>query len=333
MESTVNNSSSPVMFRLDNASLDFGGGAGVFELNLSLSAGAILGMIGPSGCGKTTTVRLLNGIYASTSGEVRVFDKDPARSFNESDKTRIGYIPQQFILYSTLSAEENLHFMGGIYGMPPRERRARIKPLLEFIDMVDARNRLAGKLSGGMQRRLMLASALLHNPDFIIADEPTAGIDPILRARIWENFRSLRNQGKTLLVTTQYVGEAAYCDMVAVMRRGRLVTVDTPAGLRRQAMGGDVIHLQVEKSQVVMCQEFLEKLEQVSRVERVNNEEGGLFVYVENAGKELPTLLANLREQGEITPGKAEPYLPAFDEVFVRLINAADSQQSQEVVL
>jgi ABC-2 type transport system ATP-binding protein len=333
MESTVNNSSSPVMFRLDNASLDFGGGAGVFELNLSLSAGAILGMIGPSGCGKTTTVRLLNGIYASTSGEVRVFDKDPARSFNESDKTRIGYIPQQFILYSTLSAEENLHFMGGIYGMPPRERRARIKPLLEFIDMVDARNRLAGKLSGGMQRRLMLASALLHNPDFIIADEPTAGIDPILRARIWENFRSLRNQGKTLLVTTQYVGEAAYCDMVAVMRRGRLVTVDTPAGLRRQAMGGDVIHLQLEKSQVVMCQEFLEKLEQVSRVERVNNEEGGLFVYVENAGKELPTLLANLREQGEITPGKAEPYLPAFDEVFVRLINAADSQQSQEIVL
>ena len=311
------------MFSMDSASLDFGGGAGVFDLNLSLPHGAILGMIGPSGCGKTTTIRLLNGIYGPTSGEVRVFDKSPAQ-FLDVDKARIGYIPQHFILYPTLTAEENLHFMGGIYGMPSRERKEKIGPLLEFVDMLDARKRLASKLSGGMQRRLMLASALLHDPDFIIADEPTAGIDPILRARIWENFRALRDQGKTLLVTTQYVGEAANCDQVAVMRGGRLVTVDTPTGLRRQAMGGEVIRLQVEKRQLTKCQKLLEKLKQVSKVERIPDEADGLFVYVENAGKELPKLLASLREQGNITPRKAEPYLPAFDEVFVKIIRNSE---------
>jgi ABC-2 type transport system ATP-binding protein len=316
---------SSLAISMDNASLDFGGGAGVFDLNLSLQQGSILGMIGPSGCGKTTTIRLLNGIYGPTSGEVRVFGKEPLK-FNQADKARIGYIPQQFILYPTLSAEENMHFLGGIYGMSASERKAKIQTMLEFVDMLEARKRLARKLSGGMQRRLMLAGALLHDPDFLIADEPTAGIDPILRARIWENFRALRDQGKTLLVTTQYVGEAAYCDQVAIMRKGRLVTVDTPKGLQRQAMDGEVIHLQVEKSQLAACMRFVEDLPQVSKVEHVPGEADGLYVYVEDAGRELPTLLATLREQRNITPRVAEPYMPAFDEVFVRLIQKVEHE-------
>lgn len=315
----------PYAINMENASLDFGGGAGVFDLNFSIPHGSILGMIGPSGCGKTTTIRLINGIFGPTSGKVRVFDKDPL-NFNQADKARIGYIPQQFILYPTLSAEENLHFLGGIYGMTGSERKAKIPPLLEFVDLAPARKRLARKLSGGMQRRLMLAGALLHEPDFLIADEPTAGIDPILRARIWENFRALRDQGKTLLVTTQYVGEAAYCDQVAVMRKGRLVTIDTPKGLQRQAMDGEVIHLQVEHSQVTACKHILEELPQVSRTEHVAGEVDGLYVFVEDAGKELPVLLVILREQHDITPKTAEPYMPAFDEVFVRLIQKSERE-------
>jgi ABC-2 type transport system ATP-binding protein len=311
--------------QMDHASLDFGGGAGVFDLNFSIPRGSILGMIGPSGCGKTTTIRLINGIYGPTYGTVRAFDKDPLQ-FNQADKARIGYIPQQFILYPTMSAEENLHFLGGIYGMSSRERKSKIPPLLEFVDLTAARKRLARKLSGGMQRRLMLAGALLHEPEFLIADEPTAGIDPILRARIWENFRALRDQGKTLLVTTQYVGEAAYCDKVAVMRKGRLVTVDTPKGLQRQALGGEVIHFQVEQSQLKKGMRILEDMPQVSRTEYVDGETDGIYVFVEDAGRELPSILATLREQHEITPKNAEPYLPAFDEVFVRLIQKAERE-------
>jgi ABC-2 type transport system ATP-binding protein len=179
----------------------------------------------------------------------------------------------------------------------------------------------------------MLAGALLHDPDFLIADEPTAGIDPILRARIWDNFRQLRDQGKTLLVTTQYVGEAAYCDKVAIMRKGRLVTVDTPKGLQRQAMDGEVIHLQVAHSQMVACMRFLEDLSQVSKVEHAPGEADGIYAFVDDAGKELPNLLANLRDQKNITPKTAEPYMPSFDEVFVRLIQKSEHDWQEEVAL
>lgn len=315
---------------MDNASLDFGGGAGVFDLNLSLPKGAIMGVIGPSGCGKTTTIRLINGIYETTAGSVQTFGVDPLK-FKGPEKLRLGYIPQHFILYPNLSVEENLHFISGIYGMPLGERTQKIQPLLEFVELIDARKRLARKISGGMKRRLMLAGALLHEPDLLIADEPTAGIDPILRARIWENFRALRAEGKSLLVTTQYVGEAAYCDKVVIMRKGRIVTIDTPQGLQRQAMGGDGIHMLLDAQEVTTCMRFLDDLPQVIRVEHVPGEPDGLYVFVDDAAKELPTLLALLKEKQDITPQVAEPYFPSFDEVFVRIIQAAEQSQPMEV--
>jgi ABC-2 type transport system ATP-binding protein len=315
---------------MKEASLDFGGGAGVFDLTFALPKGAILGMIGPSGCGKTTTVRLLNGIYGATHGEVQVFAKNPLE-FTNADKARIGYIPQHSLLYPNLSAEENLHFLGSIYGMPTGERKARISALLEFVELTEARRRLARQMSGGMQRRLMLAGALLHEPDLLFADEPTAGIDPILRARIWDNFRELRDQGKTLLVTTQYVGEAGYCDRVALMRKGRLVTIDTPDGLRRQALDGEVIHIQIDEvgnlSRTLEVMQFFEELPEVKRTERAPDEPGGILVFVDDAGQELPRLLATLKERKGITPMVAEPYLPPFDEVFVRLIQRSESTE------
>ena len=302
----------------------------MFDINLTLPGGAIMGVIGPSGCGKTTMIRLINGIYGPTSGEVRVFDKNPLK-FTGEDKLRLGYIPQHFILYPNLSVEENLHFIGGIYGMQAGERKVKIQPLLEFVELMEARNRLARKISGGMQRRLMLAGALLHTPDLLIADEPTAGIDPILRTRIWENFRTLRDEGKSLLVTTQYVGEAAYCDLVLIMRKGRIVTIDTPRGLQRQAMGGDVIHFQVQRDRLVACARFLEDLPQVTKLERTPGEVDGLHVFVDDAGKELPNLLSLLKEKQDIVPQNAEPYVPSFDEVFVRIIQASEQKQLVEV--
>jgi len=315
---------------MSGASHDFGGGAGVFDIDLSLKSGSILGIIGPSGCGKTTMIRMINGILGTTSGEVSVFGKDPTK-FKAEDKIRVGYIPQHFILYKNLNVLENMHFIGGIFGMQSEERREKIPPLLDFVDLTDARKRLARQLSGGMQRRLMLAGALLHTPDILIADEPTAGIDPILRARIWENFRELRDQGKTLLVTTQYVGEAAFCDQVAVMRQGRLLIVDTPVGLQHQAMGGEVIHLQV-KDEILDVLQFLEDQPEVQRVEMARGEFDGLFLYVENASESLAIILSKLKEERGVTPSIAEPYLPSFDEVFVKLIQNFESFQTMEMI-
>jgi ABC-2 type transport system ATP-binding protein len=129
------------------------------------------------------------------------------------------------------------------------------------------------------------------------------------------------------MVTTQYVGEAAYCDQVAVMRRGRLVTVDTPDGLRRQALGGEVIHIQLDGSQTLEVMRFFEGLPQVKRAERAPDEPDGILVFVENAGQELPVLLAALKEEKGITPRVAEPYLPPFDEIFVRLIQRSEATE------
>ena len=146
-------------------------------------------------------------------------------------------MPQQFVLYPELSVRSNLKFMAGIYGLPPLGRGKRIDSLVDLVALGEARNRRAGKLSGGMQRRLQLAATLLHQPELMIIDEPTAGIDPILRTRFWEHFRRLRDEGRTLLISTQYVTEAENCDQVIMLRRGRLVAGGTPQQLREQAFG------------------------------------------------------------------------------------------------
>ena len=149
-----------------------------------------------------------------------VLGRAPSK-FSASMRERIGYMPQQFVLYPNLTVWENLNFVASLYGMGYFRRRKRLLAVLEFAELGKARSRLGSQLSGGERRRLELACSLVHNPLLLFADEPTAGIDPVLRGKFWDHFRELRRQGHTLFVTTQYVGEAAYCDLVGVMRNGR----------------------------------------------------------------------------------------------------------------
>jgi ABC-2 type transport system ATP-binding protein len=313
------------ILEMDSATLDFGNGTGVYDLTFYLPPKTIMGFIGPSGSGKTTTMRLLTGIYRPTAGMVRVFGKEPSR-FQHAEKARIGYIPQHFLLYKNLNVEENLKFMAGMYGLTPHQHREYMDELLVFFELDKARKRLGRHLSGGMQRRLMLAGALIHRPDLIFADEPTAGIDPVLRERIWAHFRKLRDEGRSLMVTTQYVGEAAYCDIVAVMRNGRVILVDTPKALRRRAMGGEIVHLQVDPNMIYQTMEHLARMPRVKKVEPADGENSGIFVFVKNAGREIPAIISALMEDLKITPKKVEPYLPPFDEVFVRLLKQVEAE-------
>ena len=295
----------------------FPDGVGVHDLSLEVEAGTIFGFIGPSGSGKTTTIRLLTGILGPDSGELSVLGKTPS-DFDRSDRSRLGYMPQLSVLYPHLSIWENLAFTTSLFGVPWRGRRRLMKEQLQLVELDDARTRLFRDSSGGMQRRLALAATLIHSPDLLFLDEPTAGIDPILRKKFWDHFVDLRNQGRTLFVTTQYVGEAAYCDRVGVLAEGRLIAVDTPEGLRRQAFGGEVLDVVFAQPLLAPQLDRLAEIVAATRVERIGI--GQVRLVVADAGEAAPLVTAWATEAG-VEIESVEPYLPAFDDVFVELIN------------
>jgi ABC-2 type transport system ATP-binding protein len=296
-----------------SATRAFGKQPAVDDVSLTIPRGTILGLIGPSGSGKTSTVRLLTGSLAPTSGTVRVLGEGP-RSFQQQTRERLGYTPQQFVLYPELTAAENVDFMGSLFGMLWRRRRKRVKEVLQLVELWDVKSRRASKLSGGMQRRLELACALVHEPEILFLDEPTAGIDPILRQSIWEELRRLRDAGRTLLVTTQYVGEAEYCDEVALLARGRLVALETPEGLRRLGTGGDVIEIETREAFDARTVGAIEGV--IGITQRGPRE---ILVIAEDAGTAAPRVAAAIEQRGGAVSSSSE-YHPSFDEVFAELI-------------
>ena len=307
---------------MDNVTRRFDEDTGVFDLTLHVPTGSIVGLIGPSGCGKTTTVRLALGIYKPDQGRPVVMAESSAH-LSTHTRERIGYLPQHFVLYPNLSVIENVQFAASLYGVGLLKRRAQVRSTLEFVELTAARNTLAGKISGGMQRRLALACSLVHNPILLFADEPTAGIDPVLRAKIWEQFRQLRDQGRTLVITTQYVGEAVYCDLVGVMRQGRLLHLDTPDNLRARALGGAVLRLWVDPAQRVDAAKWLRLQPEFAEVRLAHDDKELLFIYVDDAAQRLPDVVRLFDEHPEIKINKLEEYQPSFDEVFVRLMEDA----------
>ena len=295
----------------------FADGVGVHDLDLEIERGTIFGFIGPSGSGKTTTIRLMTGILAPESGELTVFGKAPV-DFTQADRGRLGYMPQLSVLYPHLSIWENLGFSASLFGMPWRGRRPRMMEQLRLVELDDARKRLLRDSSGGMQRRLALAATLIHNPDLLFLDEPTAGIDPILRRKVWDHFVQLREEGRTLFVTTQYVGEAAYCDRVGVLAEGRLIAVDTPDGLRRQAFGGEVLDVVFARPLLAPQLDQLAEVASAVRFDRIGSHEVRLVV--DDAGEVSPRVTAWATEAG-VEVESVEPYLPPFDDVFVELVS------------
>jgi len=298
---------------LDGASKRFNGTLAVEDVSLTVPRGSLVGVIGPSGAGKTTTIRLLTGALAPTAGRVRVLGEDPRR-FRRRTRERIGYMPQLFTLYPDLTAGENVDFVASLFGMLWLNRRRRVREALELVDLWDVRGRTASDLSGGMQRRLELASALVHDPALLFLDEPTAGIDPLLRTRIWEELHRLKDAGRTLLVTTQYVTEAEECDQVALIANGHLIGFAAPDELRRQAIGGDLIEVETGTP---FDAARLEALESIRSVEQTGART--FRVSVDDAGEATPLVVDAIGESGaEVV--SAREHRPSFDDVFAVLV-------------
>jgi ABC-2 type transport system ATP-binding protein len=242
--------------------------------------------------------------------------KNPA-DFSKSDREKIGYLMQQFVLYPDLTVLENLNFAASFYGVG-FFRRERLKKLLDFVELTKDKHKLAKNLSGGMKRRLSLAATLMHNPELLFLDEPTAGIDPILRRKFWDYFKELKEDGHTLFTTTQYVGEAAFCDLVGVMYGGKLLMIETPDGLRRKAYGGDMVGIKTNEEISLEHRHQLEDLPFVrGKVKIIDDQE--VEVIVDTVSTAISLLLEWAQAQ-HLTVVMLEQKSPSFDDVFIKLI-------------
>lgn len=225
--------------RANELSKRFGDFTAVDRVSFSVSAGEVVGYLGPNGSGKTTTIRMLLGLLRPSSGSAQVMGFDAERQ-SEQVRQRVGYMSQKFALYNELTVLENLAFYAGVYGVLDRQRLQEILVLLELEGL--ERERVNG-LSTGWRQRLALGTAIVHDPQLLFLDEPTSGVDPVARRGFWDLIYRLVERGVTALVTTHYMDEAEYCGRVGIMRRGRLLAMDSPANLRRQTFSGQVWEL------------------------------------------------------------------------------------------
>jgi ABC-2 type transport system ATP-binding protein len=236
---------------LHDLTRQFGRGRKLFtavnQLNLEVARGQVFGLLGPNGSGKTTTINMISGLIPPTSGTVSILGmKVEARRTRRQVRRLLGTVPQETALYNELTAYANMAFHADLYQVPSKEKYDRIARLLDLVSLLDRADSKVKTFSGGMKRRLAIARALLHDPEVIILDEPTLGVDVHARAAIWGYIRDLRDHGKTILLTTNQLEEAQeLCDELAVIDHGQLVGSGTPASLRR-SYGATVVFLHVQ---------------------------------------------------------------------------------------
>lgn len=200
-------------------------------LDLSVPKGTVFGLLGPNGSGKTTTIKVLCGLLKPDAGSASVLGKDIK---DRSYLTRIGYMPQETALYEDLTVHDNLKLFAGIYGLSKERFIRREKEVLDMVDLFKRRDFPLSDLSGGQRHRVSLAASMIHEPELLFLDEPTVGVDPPLRASFWNTFHGLRKSGVTIIMSTHYMDEARNCDLVGLMREGRLIAEGTPLEIMKR---------------------------------------------------------------------------------------------------
>jgi ABC-2 type transport system ATP-binding protein len=294
--------------RVDNLTKDFKGFAAVDRVSFQVSRGEVFGFLGPNGAGKTTTVKMLCTLLRPSSGTARVAGYDIERQQSQVRKS-IGIIFQDPSLDDRLSARENLRFHGIIYKVPRKTLPERIAQSLAWMELEERADDLVRNFSGGMKRRLEIARGLLHSPHVLFLDEPTIGLDPQTRHRIWEYMLRLRQEQRiTLFMTTHYMDEAEYCDRIAIIDQGTIIALDTPQALKTHVRG-DVISLRTSDD-VQAKQEILDKYGLPAA-----NDQQGLYFEVANGTEFIPRLVRELAAQ-VISVSVRQPTL---DDVFLKL--------------
>lgn len=286
----------------------FGDFTAVDDVSFEVKAGDILGYLGPNGSGKTTTIRMLLGLIQPTAGRARLLGIDTAED-PEAIRPRVGYMSQRFALYDELTAWENLAFYAGVYGLRDPKR---LELVVGQLGLAGVRSVPAGELPLGFRQRLALATAIVHQPPLLILDEPTSGVDPLARRAFWDLIYGLSEAGVTAIVTTHYMDEAEYCQRVGIMRRGRLLAIDTPSNLKRNALPGTAWD--------VFGEPLLDVLDALGRVPGVlrSGLAGDHLRALTSPGVTQAALTRGLRAQG--TPSaRVAPAEASLEDVFLSL--------------
>jgi ABC-2 type transport system ATP-binding protein len=305
----------PPLLRVENLTRRFGDLTAVDGVSFEVGRGELFGLVGPDGAGKTTTLRMLAGVLRPSSGDAFVGEVSVART-PEKVKPGLAYMSQRFGLYADLTVEENLRFYADLYQVPRAERPARLERLYRFSNLESFRGRLAGKLSGGMKQKLGLSCALIHQPELLLLDEPTFGVDPVSRRDLWLIVHEMVAEGVTAVVSTAYLDEAERFDRLALLHEGRVLAIDTPEALQESL---PVVILEVRTDRAREARDTASRLAQVQRAALFGDR---LHLSVASAA-DGPAITAALRQAGFET-SEARPVVPSLEDVFMERIAAAE---------
>jgi len=295
----------------------FGDFTAVNNISFEVPRGQIFGFLGPNGAGKTTTIRMLLGLLTPTSGAAHVIGYDVVKE-GDAMRRRIGYMTQKFSLYNDLTVEENLDFYGGVYGVYGQTLQERKKYILKMAGLTGRERELTRNLSGGWKQRLALGVAIIHQPDVLFLDEPTAGVDPISRRAFWELIYDLAEGGTTILVTTHYMDEAEHCQELVFIQRGHLVAQGSPEAVKISQMHGDVVEVDCDNAaQAVPILRDLNLFAEVALYGAL------IHVVTDKASEYIPLIQKTLTDHG-INVTSVERIAPSLEDVFISSAREAE---------
>jgi ABC-2 type transport system ATP-binding protein len=304
----------PAAVELERLSRRFGALVAVDELTFTVARGELFGIVGPDGAGKTTTLRMLAGVLRPTGGDARLDGISVARE-PERVKHAIAYMSQRFGLYADLTVRENLEFYADLYSVPKAQRPARLDRLYRFSNLGAFRERLAGQLSGGMKQKLALSCCLVHEPEILLLDEPTFGVDPVSRRDLWLIVHEMVARGTTVVVSTAYMDEAERFDRLVLLHRGRIVALG-PAEELQKSLAIEVLAVQVDRVREARAAALA--LPEVRGAAVFGDR---LHVTVASAGRDAPRVEAGLRAAG-FAVAEARAIVPSLEDVFIERIAA-----------
>ncbi len=311
---------------VDDLTKKFGGFMAVDHVSFSVGKGEIFGWLGPNGAGKTTTIRMLLGLMQPTSGHAYVLGFDAAAQA-KSIHERIGYMSQQFTLYSDLTARQNIHFYGMVHGLAHADLRRREAEMMQMAGLEGREDTLTGALSGGWKQRLALGCAMVHRPEVVFLDEPTAGVDPISRRQFWDLIYGTARRGVTVLVTTHYMDEAELCQRVGFISQGHVVAMGSPSQLKLTQMRGQVLEIRTQSPDLAI--RTLKRAQQSGRLELRDVALYGaqIHVVVPDARTSAAPVRA-LLEAEDIAVAGVDWISPTLEDVFIASVTAPNRQST-----